>query len=92
MGFLDLEKLQEKTNYMVNIQILSPFIHYALSIYGKGRLAHFFLCNFKYFLYLSEVHNKRANNSRVSPENPVYLVKVRNSNCSHKYIHKTSLE
>ena len=42
MGFLDLEKLQEKTNYMVNIQILSPFIYNALSIYGKGRLAHFF--------------------------------------------------
>lgn len=68
MGFLDLEKFQEKTNYMVNIQILSPFIHNALAIYGKGSLANFFLCNFKYFSYLSEVHHKRVNNSSVSPE------------------------
>lgn len=32
MGFLELEKFQEKNNYMVNIQILSPFVHNALSI------------------------------------------------------------
>lgn len=53
MGFLDLEKLQEKTNYMVNIQILSPFIYNALSIYGKGRLAHFFFVTLNIFLHLS---------------------------------------
>lgn len=47
MGFLDLEKFQEKTNYMVNIQILLIFIYNALAIYGKREVSTFFLCNFK---------------------------------------------
>ena len=41
MGFLDLEKLQEKTNYMVNIQILSTFIHNVLAIHEKREVSTF---------------------------------------------------
>lgn len=42
MGFPDLEKLQEKRNYMVNIQILSTFIHNAVAIYRKREIHTFF--------------------------------------------------
>lgn len=86
MGFLDLEKIQEKTNYMVNIQILLTFIYNALAIYGKREVSTFFLYNFKCSLYLSELH-KRANKSE--SEVPVHLVNVRNSNCSPKSMHIT---
>lgn len=78
MGFLDLEKFQERTNYMVNIQILLTFIYNALAIYGKREVStfFFFVVSNKCSLYLSELHHKRANNP-IESKVPVHLVNLK---------------